>query len=312
MSKKRYKEIMMRHCDAYCLSLNDFTPGQLDVPELRLNVKDGPPIVDTRRQMGVDDEEWYRERAILFDNVGLWEPPTQEMYDKGLFVSNPVIVKAINKKTLELERRITVDYWGPNSRIESPPQRIPVVAELADRLHDAVLFDKDDGISGYYQWKLHRDSKRFTGVYTPLGVRVFNCMPLGINVAPSVWNGAMAEKFGDMAGNRFFALMDDFLRFTPKAGHKLRQGLEDDHLDLLEEFLKRVAKARLKLKLPKAAHAVEEVEALGMVYGKGQVAKTGGRQGQSRTIQYQQAQRRWRGSWRWGNTTHNLWNHTRD
>jgi hypothetical protein len=24
--------------------------------------------------------------------------------------------------------------------------------ELADRLHDPVLFDKDDGISGYYQW----------------------------------------------------------------------------------------------------------------------------------------------------------------
>ncbi len=274
MSRKRYKEIMMRHCDAYCFSLHDFEPGQLDVPELRLNVKDGPPIVDTRRQMGVDDEEWYRERAVLFDKVGLWEPPTQEMYDKGLFVSNPVIVKAINKKTLELERRITVDYWGPNSRIESPPQRIPVVAELADRLHDAVLFDKDDGISGYYQWKLHKDSKRFTGVYTPLGVRVFNCMPLGINVAPSAWNGAMAGRFGDMPGNRFFALMDDFLRFTPKAGHESRQGLENDHLDLLEEFLTRVRKARLKLKLPKAAHAVEKVEALGMEYGKGYVAKT--------------------------------------
>ena len=49
-----------------------------------------------------------------------------------------------------------------------------------------MLFDKDDGISGYYQWKLHEDSKRFTGVYTPLGVRVLNCMPLGINVGPSV------------------------------------------------------------------------------------------------------------------------------
>ena len=44
-----------------------------------------------------------------------------------------------------------------------PPERIPVVGELADRLHGVVLFDKDDGVSGYYQWPLHEDSKRFTG-----------------------------------------------------------------------------------------------------------------------------------------------------
>ncbi len=100
-------------------------------------------------------------------------------------------------------------------------------------------------------------------------------MPLGINVAPSVWNGAMAERFGDIPGTRFFALMDDFIRFTPKQGRELRKDVEDDHLQQLDEFLGKVEEARLKLKLPKAVHAVEEVEALGMMYGRGTVSKTG-------------------------------------
>jgi RNase H-like domain found in reverse transcriptase/Integrase zinc binding domain/Integrase core domain/Zinc knuckle len=273
-SKEKYIEIMMKHSDAYCRSLDDFTPGQLEVPELRLAVKDGPPIVDARRQLHVDDEEWLRAETGKFDKMGLWETPSKEMINQGLFVSNPVIVKTTDKESNMLKRRLTIDFWGPNSRIDPPPQRIPTVAELADRVCKAALFDKDDGISGYYQWKLHKDSKRFTAVYTPLGLRVFNCMPLGINVAPSEWNGAMAGKFGDLPGDRFFALMDDFLRFTPEREGLTRLELENEHLELLDDFLTRVVKTKLKLKLAKAVHGVEEIEALGMVYGKGKIAKT--------------------------------------
>jgi hypothetical protein len=103
-----------------------------------------------------------RTETGKFDKMGLWEIPSKEMIDQGLLVSNPVIVKTIDKETRMLKRRLTIDFWGPNSRIDPPPQRIPTVAELADRVCKAALFDKDDGISGYYQWKLHKDSKRFT------------------------------------------------------------------------------------------------------------------------------------------------------
>ena len=79
-----------------------------------------------------------------------------------------------------------------------------MVAELQDRIGDAVLIDKDDGMSGYYQWELHPDDRHFTGVYTPLGVRVFHRMPMAINVAPGEWNGVMAAIFGDLPRDRFF------------------------------------------------------------------------------------------------------------
>jgi hypothetical protein len=69
--KEKYIEIMLKHAEAYCRSLDDFTPGQLDVPELRLAVKEGPPIVDARRQLHVDDEEWLRTETVKFDKIGL-------------------------------------------------------------------------------------------------------------------------------------------------------------------------------------------------------------------------------------------------
>jgi hypothetical protein len=179
-------------------------------------------------------------------------------------VSNAVIVKTRDHKTGELVRRVTFDFWPPNSRMDPGPQRVPLHHELADRARHAVLWDKDDGYSGYYQYALDEDSKYLTGVYTPLGIRVFNCMPMGIDVAPAVWNTAMAEKFKELPLNRLFIFMDDFMRFTNGAPGKTRAALEEEHLDLLDTFLTKVEEAKLKLKLPKAQHAQEEIEAIGM------------------------------------------------
>lgn len=269
-ARKRYKEVMMRGKEAYCLSLDDFVPGQLDVEELQLHVSAGKPIVDQQRRHSPEDEEWMRAKTLEFDEIGLWEKPREEIKAQ-LWISNPVIVKRENPLTGEVTKRLTVDFWGPNSRIEAPPQRTPTVQELADRVREAMLFDKDDGFSGYYQRKLHPDSQKYTGVYTPLGVRVFKCMPMGISVAPAEWNGAMQDKFKDMPTNRFFALMDDFVRWTPAGSTREQDELE--HVELLEKFLEAAIHAKLKLKLPKAKHAVEEIEALGMMYGRGHMWK---------------------------------------
>ena len=165
-----------------------------------------------------------------------------------------------------------MDFAGPNSRIEPYPGHSPLCEELASLLQGATLIDKDDGISGYFQVALHPDSQHLTGVYTPLGVRVFNVMPLGINVAPTTWNELMANKFGDLGGT--FTLMDDVLRFTKPVPGETREQLEMRHLDLLERFLDRVVAAKLRLKLPKSVHAVEELEALGMIYNGDTMRKT--------------------------------------
>ncbi len=82
----------------------------------------------------------------------------------------------------------------------------------------------------------------------------------------------MANKFGDLGGT--FTLMDNVLRFTKPVPGETREQLEMRHLDLLERFLDRVVAAKLRLKLPKSVHAVEELEALGMIYNGDTMRKT--------------------------------------
>ncbi len=99
-------------------------------------------------------------------------------------------------------------------------------------------------------------------------------MPLGINVAPGEWNAAMASRFKDMPADRFFGLMDDFMCWTRQEEGKSRAETENSHLDLLEQFLQTAQEGRVTLMLPKAHHAVDELEAVGMMYGHGKMWKT--------------------------------------
>jgi hypothetical protein len=270
-AKQRYKQIMLAHKDAFCEGLKDFKAGQVDAAKLKLDVTEGPPIRQARRPLPPDKRDWLAKITVEYDKAGIWEPPSPEMWNE-LWISNPVIPEQLDKQTGERKFRLTVDYAGPNSRITPYPGHTPVCEELATLLQGAVLIDKDDGISGYFQVALHPESKPITGVYTPLGVRVFNVMPLGINVAPTKWNELMANKFGDLEGT--FTLMDDVLRFTKEVPGETREETEQRHLNLLEKFLDRVVAAKLRLKLPKAVHAVEELEALGMIYNGDTMRKT--------------------------------------
>jgi hypothetical protein len=63
-----------------------------------------------RRQLHVDDEEWLRAEMVKFDKIGLWEVPSKEMIDQGLFVSNPVIVKTIEKESKLTKLRLIIDF----------------------------------------------------------------------------------------------------------------------------------------------------------------------------------------------------------
>jgi hypothetical protein len=210
-ARERYARIMRAHKEAFCTGLTDFKPGQVDAPQLKLEVTPGPPVRQPRRQLAPDKIEWLSKITVEYDEAGIWKPPTQEMWN-DLWISNPVIPTQPDKEKGGMKMRLTVDFAGPNSRIKPYPGHSPLCEELASLLQGAVLIDKDDGISGYFQVALHPDSQHLTGVYTPLGARVFNVKPLGINVAPTTWNELIAYKFGDLGGT--FTLMDDVLRFT--------------------------------------------------------------------------------------------------
>ena len=57
-ARERYVRIMKAHKDAFCTGLKDFKPGQVDAPQLKLEVTPGPPVRQPRRQLSPDNIEW--------------------------------------------------------------------------------------------------------------------------------------------------------------------------------------------------------------------------------------------------------------
>ena len=123
----------MENREAYAMGLQDFKPGQVDTPRLKLKVSDGPPVIQARRVLNPDDSQFMTEITKEYDRMGIWKAPPQEWGDK-LWVANPVIPAKTDPVTGEKKRRVTVDFAGPNSRIVAPPGCIPLVSELADWL----------------------------------------------------------------------------------------------------------------------------------------------------------------------------------
>jgi hypothetical protein len=114
-----------------------------------------------------------------YDQAGIWKPPPPEMWNEP-WLSNPVMPSQPDKE----KGRNEPDSGFCGTKI-CGLNLILDTRRCALLLQGATLIDKDDGISGYFQVALHPDSQHLTGVYTPLGVRVFNVMPLGINVTPT-------------------------------------------------------------------------------------------------------------------------------
>ena len=270
--KKRYGDLLRgKGREVYLMRMEARDYGQLKVPKLQLHVTEGPPLRDKRRPMAPDDEQWLKETILELDRMGVTFKPSQEQ-EARVWVANPVVVKQRKEGSDQVVRRLCIDYWQVHSRLKLGPQRVPHMTELGDRVRHAKLWDADDGFSGYYQYPLDEESQLLTGFYTPLGIRCFRIMPMGIATAPDKWNTAMAEIFADVPTTRMFTYMDDFFRFTGsgEGERKSSQQLEKEHLDLFEEFLDKVRGAGLKLKLIKAKHGRTEIAALGQMYGNGE------------------------------------------
>ena len=274
-SKEEYRRIIREHGEPYLLQLEPQDVGKLKKTPLRIRVDPSvPPQRDKRRTQTPENDQWLKEWFTKSDQLGITFKPSPEQ-EHRVWVANPLVVTQVKPVTKKVEKRLCVDYWMVNKHVQLGPQRVPLMSEFADRVHGAVLLDGDDGFSGYYQYPLDEDSRLLTGVWTPLGIRCFSSMPMGISPAPEKWNTAMAEVFADLPTNRFFQYMDDFFRFTGnETGDKTREQIEREHLELFRQFLIRCKAGNLKLKLVKAMHGVEEVNALGQMYGHGERWKT--------------------------------------
>ena len=137
---------------------------------------------------------------------------------------------------------------------------MPRVDDLLDQLGEARYFSTLDLAAGYWQIRVHPDSRPKTAFVTHQGLHEFTVMPFGVTNTPSVFQRLMQQVLTGLnpaSGPDFVSVyIDDVLIFSRTL---------TDHLMHIETVLSRLVEVGLKLKPTKCHFLCQEVGFLGHV-----------------------------------------------
>ena len=117
---------------------------------------------------------------------------------------------------------------------------IPMIKDLLAQLAGGKLFTKLDMSQAYQQLLLDEDSKKFVVINTHQGLYQFNWLTFGVASAPGIFQRVIKSLLSGIP--RVVVYIDDIL-VTGKT--------QEAHLAALEEVLKRLGNAGLRLKKEK-------------------------------------------------------------
>ena len=207
-----------------------------------------PYSINTARNIGIPILEPVKE--------ALEKMLAQEIIER---VSEPTewtspIVPVVKDSNGEVKVRICVDYRKLNKSLKRSKFQIPTFDELVSKLSGAKFLSKLDAASGFYQIPLSEKARNFTTFITPFGRYRFKRLPMGINIAPEIYQRKMMELLEGIEGVLIY--MDDVLIFGKDRA---------SHDEILKLVLDRIESSGLKLNRDKCTFSSESVEFLGHI-----------------------------------------------
>ena len=182
---------------------------------------------------------------------GWIEPSTSAWSSSVLFIPKP------NGKL-----RFCVDFRKVNQ--VTTPNRSPLAnpEELLDSLQGKTVFSALDLASGYYQLKMHENSREVTSFPTPYGLMQWKVMPMGLSNAPAIFQQAMNSILRVHIQNGYcLVYLDDIIIMSCSVA---------EHCTHLNEVLSSLNAHNLYCQLPKCFWGQPQLKYLGhMVDGDG-------------------------------------------
>ena len=105
--------------------------------------------------------------------------------------------------------RICLDPKDLNAAIQREHYPLPVIEDVATRLHGAKTFSVLDASNGFWHVELDEQSSLLTTFHTPFDCYRWLCMPFGLSSAPEVFQRRMHELIEGLEGIEVIA--DDFV-----------------------------------------------------------------------------------------------------
>ena len=163
------------------------------------------------------------------------------------------VVKPKSKGTA-IEIRICTDYRQLNKYLRRELFEIPTFDDVVSKFQGAVCFTKLDAKSGFYQIPLDESSRDFTTFITPFGRYRYKRLPMGISIAPEIFQRKMMELLDGLQG--VVVYLDDIVVFGSSVA---------EHDQNLEKVIKAIRKAGLKLNEDKCKFSQNAIEFLGHI-----------------------------------------------
>ncbi len=186
----------------------------------------------------------------MMKELGVIEPSMSEW-------SSPMVI--VPKKDGSL--RVCIDFRKLNAQSKFDAYPMPRVDGLLEKIGRAQYITALDLCKGYWQVPLNPESRPYTAFRTPLGIFQFTVLPFGIHGAPATFQRLMdrvLQGWEDWSA----AYLDDMV---------IHSNSWVEHLQHLQQILKRIEEAGLTLNISKGEWARQEANYLEYHLGNGQL-----------------------------------------
>lgn len=165
--------------------------------------------------------------------------------------ASPIVL--VRKKTGDL--RMCIDFRNLNKVTAKHNYPIPLIDDLLERLGNKRHFTKLDLKNGFFHVFMSEESIKYTSFITPLGQFEFLRMPFGLKNAPSIFQMFINKVFADLVKQgKVIIYLDDIMIATERI---------EEHLEILEEVMKRIVNNKLELRLDKCEFLQSCIKYLG-------------------------------------------------
>lgn len=244
--KLKLKKLLVSNKDAFAANKTDL--GTCSIIKHKIDTGASAPIRQPLRRTPLGYEK--EEEKYLKDQIdqGVVQPSTSP------WASNVVLVRKRDQTV-----RWCLDYRLLNEITIKAANPLPRIDMCIDCLASASIFSSLDLQSGYWQLKVEESDRIKTAFITKYGLFEYTKMPFGLCNAPATFQRCMELIFRGLQWQTILIYLDDIIIFSSDI---------DEHFHHLQEVLKRLKNAGLKLKPSKCDLIKGEILYLGHIVGK--------------------------------------------